>query len=298
MYRRKENELLRTDRSFKLEVSFLTQCGPRLEAVVKDNVLTLMASDTTPKSLSASVSEMLLFQKSAAYKFVRGEVKDMVKIVCEYLDKMTRGVSPCVAQVPLQNTFLHAAILRMQYFMRRGKLTSEGLLVTLTGKSALEDEFSEMSTRVDAKDEKITLRDLEVFHRFKWLLSKSQKESVASWVQHVLKKSVAGAGKLCDDDEGSSESSGESDPSEEEGAHDVPLKVVEAEVLEAEAHPSPVKEPVPELPPLQPPPEPPLVEVKPAAKAKDGGKAKKDAKPKPKPAAKAGLKALWGGKKA
>ena len=50
MYQRKENELLMTDRSFEIEGCFLTQCGPRLEAVVKDKVLSFMATGTVPKT--------------------------------------------------------------------------------------------------------------------------------------------------------------------------------------------------------------------------------------------------------
>ena len=235
---------------------------------------------------------MLVFQKSSAYKFVKGSVKDMVNIVFEHLDKMTRGVSPCVDQVPLQNKFLHAAIVRMQYYMRRDTLTSEGLLITLTGKSALESEYNEMETMIEAKNDKITLRNLEVFHRFKWLLSKSQKETVATWVQYVLKNSEA-ATKFCDVDDVDSDASHDS-------AHG------EDELVEAEAPATPLVEKnedlqtsdIVDLPDIvAPPPLPPLAAPPPSdleAKSNDEKTSKATANIKKAPRAHPkGLKHLW-----
>ena len=61
----------------------------------------------------------------------------------------------------------------------------------LRGKEALDAQWQGMVTRFEAKDPDVSLRDLEVFHVYKWLLDSDKKPLLSTWVKAVLESNAA-----------------------------------------------------------------------------------------------------------
>jgi hypothetical protein len=126
----------------------------------------------------------------AAGADVQSEVEGIRATLASFLD----GVGPCERQVKVYSKFFQACLKKMENYISttvmqasRMKLGSTAFPVAtqVFGLPALEAIMQKNES--DSKDGKnLTLRDLQVFRTYDWMLTPAMREQASKWIQTAL----------------------------------------------------------------------------------------------------------------
>ena len=190
------NNILAVDRSFELELVLLKEAEPLLETYIKDQVLQIMPSETSTKSIKQARLELETLSQSDCCKKAGTAVMSLVEGYIELLAGLGKGI--CPNSDPAESSPYYAKVLMAcEWFIKfehkddKGKPTSQK---PTYGMKALELHMKDLEVKFANPQlaAKLTLADLEVLQTFKWKLSEENKQNLATWVSQVLKQGHQG----------------------------------------------------------------------------------------------------------
>lgn len=184
---KKEAVLTSTDRTFKLEMSFMNgMVGAGGQARLEQLLLDCMPDKSKSVTLQAMLQHCAQIQNSDLYKFCSRSAQGTTNACQEMLGSLLQGRPPVL---PAESTpFLQDFRVKLQFFCRvKGKGGEQ-----LVGQVAIQHFFDTAS----AKDPGImTLEELEPLHTFGFLLSAKAQESIQDMTAKVMAKGEGADGK-------------------------------------------------------------------------------------------------------
>ena len=169
------------DRGIRLDKAVLDNSQDMFTDLLQAEILRNLPSEDISFALEQSVLACKSAQTSKKYTFAPAPSQRCIDAVVEILEGMTENLAPDVF-IGIENPFYGKVLQRLQIFVRSDG--SGGII----GAAALKQQFECMKMLMDANDPSVTFDDLEVFHKFKWLLGGDSVKTLADWVTTLAGK--------------------------------------------------------------------------------------------------------------
>jgi hypothetical protein len=173
----KEVHLVTVQREFHVEINFLRSMmgeggKARVEKAILD-ALPLMGN-TDSWTPSTSLQAVTALQGSPLYSFVPSQVQQTVVSSRELLHAICNGMSPRVD--PARATsFMRLVLKRCELFVSEAKEGNKtGKVKYVFGAEALHIKFDRLDAAARDDIDKLSLKDLDFFKSFEWLLGRPQ----------------------------------------------------------------------------------------------------------------------------
>ena len=175
------------DRSFRLELAILSSADETLTEAVCEKVLLLLLTNTRHVTLQQAATGLTSLRASRMVSAASFKAQGLVDSVSDVVANMLNAVSPN-PQIAAQGGFFEKVLHQLQFFLcyepTRGDDGDEQQ--PLYGIDALNCQWTDVSRRMATPKPSINLAQLEVFQRFKWLLTSDQVKELSVWVKTVL----------------------------------------------------------------------------------------------------------------
>lgn len=186
----KESWLLSMDKSFALEISFLTgMVGSGGADILQSQILQAMPDGSfaiagfTP---SGALQNMSALSTSRLHGFCTKSAQGQLQACRELLECLVQGRAPNVEKAISAGGFPQLFISHMANFIKHTEPKSKlKPVVDLIGKAALAAKYDSLKSTGQLR--KLTLRDLEPLQLYAWLLTKAQRAEVEKMTDDLLK---------------------------------------------------------------------------------------------------------------
>jgi len=173
----KEVHLVTVQREFNVEINFLrSMMGEGGKTRVEKAILDALPVKGIPGSWtpSSSLQAVTALQGSPLYSFVPSQVQQTVISSRELLHAICNGMSPRVD--PARATaFMKLVLQSCELFVSEAKGSSKkGEVNYIYGAEALQLKFNKLETAARDDIDKLTLKDVDIFKSFEWMLGKPQ----------------------------------------------------------------------------------------------------------------------------
>lgn len=186
----KESWLLSMDKSFALEISFLTgMVGNGGAEILQSQILAAMpdgSAATASFTPAGALQNLSAMSTSRLHGFCTKSTQGQLQACRELLECLVQGRCPNVEKAISAGGFPQLFISRMANFCKYSEPKAKNKpAVELVGKAALAAKYDMVKSTGQLR--KLTLRDLEPLQLFSWLLTKAQRGEVDQWVGDLLK---------------------------------------------------------------------------------------------------------------
>lgn len=176
---------LNLDRSFALEISYLSGCAEKLALEqIHRAVLEALPSENGAKTCAASILALHQVKASAICRAAGATVVAEVEGVHTMVASLDDGVGVQKKDLANFSPFYKTVVARLPYYLKREETTPSGSMFkrTLLGRPALLDLYTTLATQ-KAQGGQIAMRDLQPLRTYRWLLTDEQDTAVTNWVQ-------------------------------------------------------------------------------------------------------------------
>jgi hypothetical protein len=182
-------ELLSIDRYFYVVRDMLLVIDSKVDDALSIRILDTLPSATFASTISGSIAMLADVKESALFKLSSAAARDRLECVEEVLDNLALAISP-EASMKDGGPFYADVMHRLSFFLVVTFKEDGQDDKKIAGKHALDVQFENVKERASSNDKKLTLDDLEIFHQYKWLLTKDQEKNLALYVKQIIAQSA------------------------------------------------------------------------------------------------------------
>ena len=195
LFKEVASDVSSADSSFAVEAQLVEHSADTaFTAVVRARSLAALPTASTHRTLADSLLKMQAMQRSAIFKIAPLTSRMEVTGLEQVLLKLERDIAPEPAS--MKGDYFGEAMSMLQYFCAfEAADTAPGStrIKTTFGKPAMDAHVLKMEETMkdDEKSKKVVYGDLDVFHRFGWLLEPENSIKLAEWVKKAMSNTKA-----------------------------------------------------------------------------------------------------------